>query len=541
MDIRQMMDERKVCVVVPTYNNGKTIADILRRIASITTHIIVVIDGCTDDTREQIKLLADVPLTIVDYAQNKGKGHALLAGFEKARSMGYVYALTIDSDGQHFPEDIPQFIEAMQEHPGALIVGARNLREKNMPGGNTFANKFSNFWFTVQTAIRLPDTQTGYRLYPLKKLSGTRFITSRYEAELELLVFAAWSGVELVPVSVRVYYPPEGERVTHFRPATDFARISVLNTILCVLAVCYGWPRMLYHKMRRYHFLPPPLFRWLTEKDGKKRPVPITFKRIAYSLFALLFFLGCMYLFVLPYTWLYFHLGKPTEERKLKYHKMLQWMSDFVIHRVPGVKFHLDNSVQEDFDRPAVVISNHQSHLDLMCLMMLTPRIVFLTNDWVWNNPFYGMVIHRAEFYPVSDGIENHVERLRDLYNRGYSIAVFPEGTRSEDCSILRFHKGAFYLAEQLKADILPIYLHGVGHVLPKRDFMLREGSIDVEVGKRIPQDDERFSDDLLERTRQMRHHYQEHYQQMCQRLETEEYWAPYRKYAKMYGGTTDE
>ena len=166
-----------------------------------------------------------------------------------------------------------------------------------------------------------------------------------------------------------------------------------------------------------------------------------------------------------------------------------------------------------------------------MCLMMLTPRIIFLTNDWVWNNPFYGMVIHQAEYYPVSDGIEHHVERLRDLYERGYSIAVFPEGTRSEDCSILRFHKGAFYLAEQLGADILPVFLHGVGHVLPKRDFMLREGTIDVEVGKRIPLDDPHYSQDLLTRTKEVRHFYQAHYKTMCERLETPAYWAPYQKY----------
>jgi 1-acyl-sn-glycerol-3-phosphate acyltransferase len=210
-------------------------------------------------------------------------------------------------------------------------------------------------------------------------------------------------------------------------------------------------------------------------------------------------------------------------------------MSHFVIHRVPGVRFHLDNQVGEDFERPAVVISNHQSHLDLMCLMMLTPKIVFLTNDWVWNNPFYGMVIHQAEFYPVSDGIEHHVDRLRDLYQRGYSIAVFPEGTRSEDCRILRFHQGAFFLAEQLGAEILPIFLHGVGHVLPKRDFLLREGRIDVEVGSRIALDDERYSQDLLERTRQMRHQYQEQYRLMSERIETGDYWKSYRKYIETY------
>ena len=529
------MEERKVCVVVPTYNNGKTIADVLRRVAVITPHIIVVDDGCTDNTREQLELFKEAPLDIVSNGCNKGKGQALLTGFRRAQELGYDYVVTLDSDGQHFPEDIPLFIEAFEQHPGALIVGARNLQEENMPGGNTFANKFSNFWFTVQTWQSLPDTQTGFRLYPLKRLAGKRFVTSRYEAELELLVFAAWHGVELVSVPVRVFYPPQGERVSHFRPGMDFARISLLNTILCVVAVVYGWPSTLWHRMKRTRFLPSPVYRWMTEKDGKPREVPITTRRITYSLFALLFFLSVMYLFVLPYTWLFFHLRKPTEQRKLKYHRLLQRMSHFVIHRVPGVRFHLDNQVGEDFERPAVVISNHQSHLDLMCLMMLTPKIVFLTNDWVWNNPFYGMVIHQAEFYPVSDGIEHHVDRLRDLYQRGYSIAVFPEGTRSEDCRILRFHQGAFFLAEQLGAEILPIFLHGVGHVLPKRDFMLREGAIDVEVGERIALDDARFSSQLLERTRQMRHMYQARYQAMCERLETEEYWAPYRRYARMY------
>jgi 1-acyl-sn-glycerol-3-phosphate acyltransferase len=131
------------------------------------------------------------------------------------------------------------------------------------------------------------------------------------------------------------------------------------------------------------------------------------------------------------------------------------------------------------------------------------------------------MVIHKAEFYPVSDGIENHVDRLRDLYERGYSICVFPEGTRSEDCRILRFHKGAFYLAEQLQAEILPVFLHGVGRVLQKREFRLHKGDIHVEVGARIPLDDARFSQDLLERTRQMRHMYQTHYHELCLRYDT--------------------
>ena len=160
-------------------------------------------------------------------------------------AMGFDCAITIDSDGQHFPEDIPLFVEALEQHPSALIVGSRNLKQDNMPGKNTFANKFSNFWFKIQTGINLPDTQTGYRLYPLCRLP--RIFSARYEAELSLLVFSAWRGTDLVPIKVNVFYPED--RVTHFRPFWDFFRISVLNTFLCLVALVYGWPSRLIHKL----------------------------------------------------------------------------------------------------------------------------------------------------------------------------------------------------------------------------------------------------------------------------------------------------
>jgi glycosyltransferase involved in cell wall biosynthesis len=246
-----VMRENKICVVVPTYNNGGTIADVLSRITNIAEHVILVVDGSTDDTLEKVRQLNLPQVEVLDYLPNRGKGHALAVGFRRAMQLGYNYAVTIDSDGQHYPEDMPALIAGLKECPGALIVGSRNLQEKNMPGGNTFANKFSNFWFTVQTGMSLPDTQTGYRIYPLRRLPSTRLLTSRYEAELLLLVLSAWKGIPLKPVPVRVLYQPEGERVSHFRPVADFARISVLNTVLCILAVCYGWPRMLLTKLIR--------------------------------------------------------------------------------------------------------------------------------------------------------------------------------------------------------------------------------------------------------------------------------------------------
>ena len=238
------MRQLKVCTVMPTYNNGGTLRDVVERVLAYCADVIVVNDGCTDNSAEILASFGE-RITVVDYGRNRGKGYALKRGFEKAKAMGFDYALTIDSDGQHFPEDIPLFVEALEQHPGALIVGSRNLKQENMPGGNTFANKFSNFWFKVQTGISLPDTQTGYRLYPLRRLP--KIISSRYEAELSLLVFSAWRGTDLVPIKVNVFYPED--RVTHFRPFWDFFRISVLNTVLCLVAVVYGWPSRLLHKL----------------------------------------------------------------------------------------------------------------------------------------------------------------------------------------------------------------------------------------------------------------------------------------------------
>ena len=168
--------------------------------------------------------------------------------------LGYSYAITIDSDGQHYPSDIPLFVRAIVENPGALIVGQRNLKDVDINGKSAFANKFSNFWFTVQTGIKLKDTQTGYRAYPLKSINGINFLTNRYEAELELLVLLAWKGVKIVSIPISVYYPPQAERVSHFKPALDFTRISILNTILCFGCLLYGFPSIFYSRIKNRRF-----------------------------------------------------------------------------------------------------------------------------------------------------------------------------------------------------------------------------------------------------------------------------------------------
>ena len=438
----------RLCIIIPTYNNAGTIRQVVDDAYRICADVIVVNDGSTDDTS---KILTTLPntVTVVSYAQNKGKGHALVEGFRKAKGMGFTHAVTMDADGQHFADDIPLFIEAMKKSPDAIIVGSRNLTEENMPRQNTFANRFSNFWFRLQTGINLPDTQSGFRLYPLASLKGMSLITSRYEAELELLVFAAWAGVPVISIPVRVYYPPAEERVSHFRPVYDFFRISVLNTILCIGA----------------------LF--------------IALKQWAYTIFSFCYFLG----FAIDMTvrgFFLITLGGATKEHKLKYHTILQRKSRFVINHVPGTTFRYNNPYGESFERPAMIVSNHQSHLDLMGIMMLTPKLIILTKNWVWHNPFYGIVIRYADFFPISD-TEEMRNNLMEKVKEGYSVMIFPEGTRSADCRIQRFHRGAFYLAEQLGLDILPVYIDGFGKVLPKTSWHLHPGHMSVEVMQRQP------------------------------------------------------
>lgn len=238
-----MPSPKKICVLIPVYNHAKELPKVIEGVLEYSSSLIVVNDGSTDSTSEILKDF-ESRITLVSYSKNRGKGYALKVGFTKALQLGFTCVITIDSDGQHFATDLPKCFDAAQRFPNALIIGSRGMDSENMPEGNRFANKFSNFWFTVQTGIKLPDTQTGYRLYPLQKMNGLRPSTNRYEAELELLVRSTWRGIKLVPIPIQVYYPPKNERISHFKPRVDFVRISLLNSLLCFIAIIYGYPRM---------------------------------------------------------------------------------------------------------------------------------------------------------------------------------------------------------------------------------------------------------------------------------------------------------
>lgn len=250
---RQEMKRMGICVIVPTYNNHKTIARVIERVLEYTDDLIVVNDGATDETPRILDGFGD-RIVRVSYAPNKGKGYALRMGFQKATELGYHYAITLDSDGQHFPNDIPKFIEVHKSHPNAVIMGARNLEADGMPAKNSFANRFSNFWFRLQTGIFMPDTQTGFRLYPLHKIENINFFTTRFEFEIEVIVKLAWRDVPFVSVPIQVKYDPN-ERVSHFRPGPDFTRISFLNAWFTILTAAYHLPRRLLLKGKLFRLI----------------------------------------------------------------------------------------------------------------------------------------------------------------------------------------------------------------------------------------------------------------------------------------------
>jgi len=256
------------CVLIPTYNNERTLNRVIDGVLKYTEHIIIINDGATDSTIEILKSYAN--LEQIHFPQNKGKGVALREGFKKGYELGYSYAITIDSDGQHYPEDIAVFITAIEESPGSLLIGDRNMTQEGIPKKSSFGNKFSNFWYTFETGVRLTDTQSGYRLYPLKKLASLNYFTNKFEFEIEVIVRASWKGITVKNVPIKVLYD-ESERVTHFRPIKDFTRISILNTILVLIALLYIKPRDLFRKLKKKGIKRFFLEDFLQNSDSKEK------------------------------------------------------------------------------------------------------------------------------------------------------------------------------------------------------------------------------------------------------------------------------
>jgi len=247
--IRQRFEALNCCVIIPTFNNDGTLERILRDVLDFTDNVIVVNDGSTDKTEDILHRFPDI--AVVSYSPNKGKGNALIHGFRHAIEKGFRYAVTIDSDGQHFADDLPKLLDKVEEIPDSMVIGARKMNQQGIPGTSNFGHNFSIFWFRVETGQKVSDVQSGYRLYPLEHLKKMRFFGKKYEFEVEVLVRLAWRNVVISSVPVKVWYAPKGERISHFRKFKDFTRVSVVNSILVFIALLWINPFKFLKALRK--------------------------------------------------------------------------------------------------------------------------------------------------------------------------------------------------------------------------------------------------------------------------------------------------
>lgn len=268
----------------------------------------------------------------------------------------------------------------------------------------------------------------------------------------------------------------------------------------------------------------PILFRFFLSHRVKKGKAPFEFRILLHSIVSFIYYgLGGFLLSI--FSLLFINIIPAKKKWKMKvFRYILSKFMKSVLYTNPFTKKTVLNPHNETFDKPAIIIANHTSFLDILAVGMLSPKLIYLVSDWVYNSPVFGIGVKLAGFYPVSKGLEGGVEHLRKKVKQGYSLVIFPEGTRSVDNHIHRFHKGAFYLAEEFNLDIVPIIIHGNSEVLPKGDFIINDGSITVSILPRITPDNETYGKGYAERTRKMSRYFKEEFRKTREQLEGVDY-----------------
>ena len=310
-------------------------------------------------------------------------------------------------------------------------------------------------------------------------------------------------------ISVMISISGTGVLILAKHPALNSIALISMVGLLSVVLISYTFE--------------PVFFYWLVVKHKQKRLLPVTFSDIVLTIIVFSIFIGgCLIMNVL--LGLAFLIPVSHRHRKMIMHHCMVFWCKLPVYAMLHIKKSIVNLSGEDFSRPAIILSNHQSHIDLLLLLMLHPKMIVLTNKWVWNNPIYALVIRYLDYYPVMGGYEELPERLRAKVDEGYSILIFPEGSRSPDSSIRRFHKGAFLIAERLGLDLLPVFIHGAGDCMNKGENHLRGGSITVKIYPRIKAGDKAYGNDYHERTKLLLAFYRKEYARIREDMETPAY-----------------
>lgn len=225
------MNTSRPVVIIPTFNNERTIANVISEVKKYIPDVLVVNDGSTDKTSEILRAIDGIEL--IEFKTNRGKGAALQAAFSRAFEKKFTHAITFDADGQHLAIDLPALLEKISEEPQTLWIGDRVLEVKDgvaQPPRSRFGRKFGAFWFKFYTGVYIRDTQCGIRAYPLSKILTLECYSPRYEYEIEIMICASWNDIKVKSVPVHLLYHTAQERVSHFRPVQDFVRISKVNS-----------------------------------------------------------------------------------------------------------------------------------------------------------------------------------------------------------------------------------------------------------------------------------------------------------------------
>jgi len=273
------------------------------------------------------------------------------------------------------------------------------------------------------------------------------------------------------------------------------------------------------------YILIPWCYRFLYLNNGKERTTPVTISNLFTSVFAFIQFLtGCATLTgMIPVLLI---LPVKMKTKKYIFHRLVQLCHQFIVFSIFGIRKKFIDKEKFDLSNPKLIVSNHQSHLDLSLLMMLHPKIIVLTNNWVWNNPFYGFIVKFLEFYPVSNGMEESIEPLRKLVADGYSILIFPEGGRTKDGNIGRFHNGAVFLSEKLGLDILPVLIHGANHCMDVHEFFIRNGQITLKFFDPIPKENYSGSETYILRSKLLLQFFRTEFEKFSLQTETPDYYS---------------
>ncbi len=240
----------RTLVVIPTYNNLKTLKGVVEGVLRRQKDLLVVDDGSTDGSLETIK---NLPVNILSFSSNKGKGAAIEAGAEWAEKNNYSHIITMDADAQHSPGDIDKFVSSIKKNPLSIVIGKRDFSRDGIPSKSKFGRSFSNFWVRVSSGVSVSDSQSGFRAYPVAAIRKLKCFSRHYNYEVEILVRGIWGGLSVESVDINVHYSKGTKSSSHFHPFRDNFRISTTYTFLVIR-----------------HFIPIPHKRFCGSSTGEK-------------------------------------------------------------------------------------------------------------------------------------------------------------------------------------------------------------------------------------------------------------------------------